>query len=60
MSSENEALAVDWFVDHANLITLTAYMADHGYEAKDIAYAVEKPWKFEDEFLAAQREVSGE
>jgi hypothetical protein len=30
---------------HQDLVTLTWFMADNGYSAQDIAYAVEKPWK---------------
>ena len=48
-----------WFTDHSNIVTLTSYLADHGYDAADVAYAVEKPWKFEDEFLLAVEEVVG-
>lgn len=42
-----------WFTDHSNIVTLTAYLAAEGYDGKDIAYAVEKPWKYEIEFLDA-------
>lgn len=42
-----------WFSDHSNLVTLTSYMAANGYTAEELAYAVEKPWKYEDEFLQA-------
>jgi hypothetical protein len=42
-----------WFGDHSNIVTLVSYMADNGYNAQDIAYAVEKPWKYEDVFLSA-------
>lgn len=48
-----------WFADHSNIVTLTSYLADHGYSANDVAYAVEKPWKFEDEFLEAVSELVG-
>ncbi|MCA1570813.1 MAG: hypothetical protein LC798_10950 [Chloroflexi bacterium] len=35
--------------DHDDLVALTSYMARSGdYTASDIAYAVEKPWKFTD------------
>ena len=46
-----------WFMSHDNIVTLTAYMADNGYDAADIAYAVEKPWKYGDVYLEA---VKGE
>lgn len=42
-----------WFADHSNIVTLTAWLADSGFSAEDVAYAVEKPWKFEAEFLLA-------
>ena len=35
-------------VNHKDLVTLTAFMADEGYSAQDVAYAVEKPWKHGD------------
>ncbi|MGB8383242.1 MAG: hypothetical protein WCG47_18680 [Dermatophilaceae bacterium] len=37
--SSGEAITYD------DIITLTAWMAQHGYTADEIAYAVEKPWK---------------
>jgi hypothetical protein len=36
-----------------DLVVLTAWMAQHGYEAADIAHAVEKPWKYLDELARA-------
>jgi hypothetical protein len=44
----------EWFKDHANLVLLTSWMADNGYDAKDVAYAVEKPWKYEAEYARAK------
>ena len=35
-------------IPYKDIITLTAYMAEHDYSAAEIAYAVEKPWKFVD------------
>jgi hypothetical protein len=35
-----------------DIVSLTAWMLDHGYEAADIVYAVEKPWKFWPDMLA--------
>jgi len=32
--------------DRADLVILVAYMAAEHYSAWDIAYAVEKPWKY--------------
>jgi len=31
---------------HEELVILTAYMAAEDYTAEDVAYAVEKPWKY--------------
>lgn len=31
-----------------DVVTLTAWMAEHGYTASEVAYAVEKPWKHTD------------
>jgi hypothetical protein len=43
-----------WFADHANLVTLTSWLAEYGdATASDVAYAVEKPWKYEAAFRAA-------
>ena len=39
-----------------DLVLLTAYMADHNYTASDIAYAVEKPWKYEEVLEEARHE----
>lgn len=41
-------------ITHEDLVVLTAWMADHGYDAKAIAYAVEKPWKYEQELAVAK------
>lgn len=35
-------------VTHEDLVMLTSWMAKNGYEATEIAYAVEKPWKYAD------------
>lgn len=47
-----------WYAVHDNLVTLTSWMADEGYDGSEIAHAVEKPWNYEDEFKQAQREAS--
>lgn len=47
-------------ITHQDLVELTAYMAESGeYTAADIAYAVEKPWKFVD-VLDEARAAAGE
>jgi hypothetical protein len=35
------------------MVTTAHYLADQGFTAQDIAYFVEKPWKYEDEYNAA-------
>jgi hypothetical protein len=47
-----------WYLIHANIVTLTAWLADNGRDAKTVAYAVEKPWKFEDEWEEAREEAA--
>ena len=49
-------MPTDWYEKHDNIILLTAWMADNGFPAKEVAYAVEKPWKFADEFQQAKDE----
>lgn len=43
-------------VTYPQVVSLTAYMADSGYTAQEVAYAVEKPWKHAD--LIAQALLS--
>jgi hypothetical protein len=45
-----------WFLYHENIVTLTRYMAEKGCSADEVAYAVEKPWKYEEEFYEAEGE----
>jgi hypothetical protein len=46
-----------WWMDHTNLVTLTSWLADNGWDASEVAYAVEKPWKYEEEWKAAVAEL---
>jgi hypothetical protein len=46
-----------WYGDHANLVGLTAWLADNGYDAKAVAHAVEKPWHYEVEYLAYELDM---
>jgi hypothetical protein len=46
-----------WYADWRNIVTLTSWMANNSYDASDVAYAVEKPWKFEEEFGLATAEL---
>ena len=41
-------------VTHEDLVVLTAWLADRGHDAKTVAYAVEKPWKYTDELSLAK------
>jgi hypothetical protein len=43
---------------YEELIILTSWMADNDYSAEDIAYAVEKPFKYADELEQAKRTVA--
>ncbi|MCW2902271.1 MAG: hypothetical protein JWO67_4536 [Streptosporangiaceae bacterium] len=47
-----------WYADHANLVLLTAHMAESGYDASEVARAVEKPWAYADEYQLALLELS--
>jgi hypothetical protein len=37
---------------------LVRWMAENDYSAGDVAYAAEKPWKYEDELAAARRALA--
>jgi hypothetical protein len=49
-----------WFESHDNVVTLTAWMAENGQDAREVAAAVEKPWKYEDFFRQAMAEQDAE
>jgi hypothetical protein len=46
-----------WWIRHSNMVTLTRWMADNGYDADQVAYAVEKPWKHTAEFMKASSPI---
>lgn len=46
----------DYVFNHDELTVMVDYMAHHGYNSHDIAYAVEKPWKFADVLALAVAE----
>jgi hypothetical protein len=46
-----------WWTDYSNIITLTAWMADNDYPVSEVARAVEKPWSYGVEFLAAKHDA---
>ena len=41
---------------HADIVLLVNYLADRGADVDDLTYAVEKPWKYDDELTAAKEE----
>lgn len=45
-----------WYDETANLVTLTAWMADNDWTAREIAAAVEKPWHYTAEYERAHNE----
>lgn len=48
--NEDQPLDDRWWENRDNLTLLCIRMAEAGYSADQVAYAVEKPWKFTDEF----------
>lgn len=46
--------------DHGNLCILVDFMADNGATAAELTYAVEKPWKYSDEFAEALADLQGD
>ena len=42
------------YQDHRNLVALTRRMAEQGATGEEVAYAVEKPWKFDDVWAESQ------
>ena len=53
--SEDEGI-----VNYEDVIILTSYMADQDYTVKDLAYAVEKPWKFVDVLAEAKKALENQ
>ena len=53
----DKAYDARWWETHDN-VTITAYwMVAQGFEAQEIAYLVEKPWKFTVEWLNAEAAI---
>lgn len=44
---------------HQDLIILSSWMAHQDYTADDVAYAIEKPWKYRFELKQAKDELTG-
>jgi hypothetical protein len=49
-------MTTNWYEKHDNVVLLTWWMAQNDFPATEVAYAVEKPWKFEEEFNKAKEE----
>lgn len=47
----------NWYDDRVNLAAVARRMGQQGDGVDDVAYMLEKPWKFEDEWLAALQEA---
>jgi hypothetical protein len=52
-----DAVDTPWWADHYNLATTARYMFGQGSDQEDVLYMITKPWKFTDEFEAAQAEL---
>jgi len=53
----NDFFPDQWWRTYDNVVLLTGWLAEQGFDAKAVAYAVEKPWKYEAEFYAAKYEL---
>jgi hypothetical protein len=42
-----------WYIEHSNIALLASWAAHTGHNAAEVAYMVEKPWKYDDEFNQA-------
>jgi hypothetical protein len=49
-----------WWCVHQNLVLLAHHLAEAGCGGQEVADAVEKPWKYRDEFDIAQMNATGE
>jgi hypothetical protein len=50
-----EPLTLEWYANYENVSTLTSWMADNGYSAREVADAVQTPWSYQDEFIVARQ-----
>ena len=44
-------LELPWYAHHGNLVLLAHHLAENGASGQEVADAVEKPWKYQDEFF---------
>lgn len=51
---------IQWYEIHDNLCLTASWMANNGYKADDLAYFVEKPYKYESEFNEAKAAYDAE
>lgn len=49
-------MAAKWWQDHENLAMVAKRISDQGNTVEEIIYMLEKPWKFDAEFIAAAKE----
>ena len=49
----------NWYGDYANIVTLIQWMCENGYNVSEVSRAVEKPWNYEAEYLAAALDMDG-
>lgn len=45
----------EWHEDRLNLAAVARHMGERGDTVEDVAYMLEKPWKFLDDWHEAQR-----
>lgn len=55
-AEEKAAAGEAWWDNHANLLVLLESLRDSGATSEELVYAVEKPWKFNDEYQTALEE----
>ncbi len=49
----------EWWLRVENMAALAYWMSDHGYATYTVAYMVEKPWKFTEEYREMIAEQEG-
>lgn len=47
-----------WYAHHENLVLLVHHLAENGNSGQEVADAVEKPWKYRDEYDLARLAAS--
>lgn len=56
-TAEKAAAGEAWWNNHDNLLVLLDSMQNSGATPEEIIYAMEKPWKFNDEYQSALGEL---